>query len=52
MNDCRDIVQISNWIKKECDIYNLPYVDTAYNRENIINEFIESLCEQKNKIIG
>lgn len=52
MNDCRDIVQISNWIKKECGIYNLPYVNTTYNRENIINEFIESLCEQKNKIIG
>ena len=52
MNDCRDIVQISNWIKKECVIYNLPYVNTTYNRENIINEFIESLCEQKNKIIG
>ena len=41
------IVEISNWIKKECGIYNLPYVDTTYNRENIINEFIENLCEQK-----
>ena len=45
INDCRDIVEISNWIKKECGIYNLPYVDTTYNRENIINEFIENLCE-------
>ena len=43
MNDCRDIVEISNWIKKECDIHNLPYVDTTYNRGDIINEFIERL---------
>lgn len=44
MNDCIDIVEISNWIKKQCIEHNLPFIDTTYNREEVINEFIKSLA--------
>ena len=47
MNDCMDIVKISNWLKTQCIECNLPFVDTTYNRENVINEFIEMNSEEK-----
>lgn len=42
-NDCIDIVEMSNWLKEQCMECNLSYVDTTYNRETVINEFIDRL---------
>lgn len=33
--DCADIVAISKQLKEQCRIYNLPYYDTSYNRDQI-----------------
>ncbi len=33
--DCASIVTISKNLKEQCKIYNLPYYDTSYNREQI-----------------
>lgn len=41
--DCKGIVEISNWLKKQCIECDLPFVDTTYNRENVINEFMNRL---------
>ena len=45
--DCVDIVDISNYIKQQCFEYNLPYYETSYNRENVLNKFISELKMQK-----
>lgn len=31
--NCEDIVTISKWLKEQCRIYNLPYYDTSFDRE-------------------
>ena len=43
MKGCEDIVEISNWLKNECIIHNLPCIDMTYNRDAIINKFINKL---------
>lgn len=40
MRDCIDIVAISNFIKKQCILYDLPYYETSHNRESIIEDFV------------
>lgn len=42
-SDCADIVNISNYIKEQCIEYNLPYYETSYNREAVLNKFISDL---------
>ena len=39
---CTDIVNISNFIKKQCIQYDLPYYETSYNRNIILDEFISN----------
>ena len=37
--DCASIVTISKKLKEQCRIYNLPYYDTSYKREQIFHYF-------------
>lgn len=39
-DDCVDIVNISKMIKEQCLTYNLPYYETANNREGVLKEFM------------
>lgn len=41
--DCVDIVNISNYLKEQCILYGLPYYETSYNREHVLDEFIARL---------
>ena len=41
--NCSDIVTISKQLKEQCGIYNLPYYDTSYNREQIFNVILDCL---------
>lgn len=43
--DCLDIVNISHKIKEQCIAYNLPYYETSYNRDDIIEVFISQLVK-------
>ena len=43
ISDCEEIVSISRFFKEQCEIYKLPYFETAYNREKLFNEFMSSL---------
>lgn len=38
--DCVEIVDLSKFIKEQCLSYNLPYYETAYNREKVLHSFI------------
>lgn len=38
--DCADIVNISKIMKEQCILYGLPYYETSYNRDQVLNEFI------------
>ena len=37
--DCASIVTTSKKLKEQCRIYNLPYYDTSYKREQIFHYF-------------
>ena len=41
--DCADIVNISKNIKEQCIQYGLPYYETSYNREKVLNDFMSEL---------
>lgn len=43
--DCADIVTISKQLKEQCSIYNLPYFDTSYNREQIFKDILDSFSK-------
>lgn len=38
--DCFDIVEVSKRIKEQCEQYNLPYYETAHNREAVFRDFL------------
>ena len=35
----------SKYIKEECEKYNLPFIDTSYNRSEKINELVNKIIE-------
>lgn len=41
--DCVDIVEISQFVKEQCQSYNLPYYETAHDRELVLEEFMAAL---------
>lgn len=41
--DCFDIVEVSKQIKKQCEQFNLPYYETAYNRKAVLRDFLSNL---------
>ena len=43
--DCAEIVTISRMIKAQCEEYGLPYYETSYERERVLEEFINSLSD-------
>lgn len=38
--DCVSIVTISKKLKEQCRIYNLPYYDMSYNREQVFKSIL------------
>ena len=40
---CAEIVEISKYYKEQCEKYQLPYYETAQNREKVLEEFIKKL---------
>lgn len=42
-DDCFDIVKISRLIKEQCEQYNLPCYETAFNREAVFEDFLSKL---------
>ena len=47
--DCADIVNISKNIKEQCIQYGLPYYETSYNREKVLNDFVGGLVDTNEK---
>lgn len=41
--DCIGIVAISKQLKEQCRIHGLPYYDTSYDREQVIQSFLRNL---------
>lgn len=44
--DCIDIVDVSKMIKAQCISYDIPYYETACNREAVLKEFTEKLIKE------
>lgn len=42
-NDCLDIVNLSKMLKEQCDRFDLPYFETARDREEILKKFMGGL---------
>lgn len=43
MDGCKDIAEISRFYREQCTEHNLPYFETAKNRNIIFEEFVEHL---------
>ena len=41
-----NVVEESKFIREQCKKYNLPYYETARDRENVFNNFIQSINEK------
>lgn len=44
--DCEEIVEVSQMIRSQCMLYELPYYETAYEREQVLQNFIARLKEE------
>lgn len=44
--DCIEIVDISKMIKRQCILYDIPYYETACNRETVLGDFISKLTRE------
>jgi hypothetical protein len=42
---CGYIVEQSRFMKQQCEIHGLPYRDTSYNREAVLNEILTEILE-------
>lgn len=40
-------IKNSRFLKKECQKYNIKFVDTSYNREKVLNELLEYIIEME-----
>jgi len=45
MERCERFYNLSLYLKQECEKYNLPYIDTSYNREEIIEELVNKITK-------
>ena len=43
---CAELVEESKFIKNQCIKYNLPYFETAKNREKVFEQFLELFIEK------
>ena len=46
---CEEIVEVSKFIKEQCIKYNLPYYETAKNREEVFEQFIQLFTVNNNE---
>ena len=44
---CKENIDFSIYLKDECLRYNIPYFDTSYNREEVLNDVIKYVEEQE-----
>ena len=45
---CEENIKFSKYLEKECLKYHLPYFDTSYNREKVLNDVLKYIKEQEN----
>lgn len=45
LEKCKKIVAQSKEIQKQCKKFDLPFINTSFNREFIINEFVKKVIE-------
>ncbi len=44
--DCMEIAVLSKMIKGQCISYDIPYYETAYNRETLLRDFVSKLIRE------
>lgn len=42
----KDYIEISKYLQKECEKYNLPFIDVSQNREHILEDLSNKLIEK------
>ncbi len=40
-------IEISKWLKDECQKYNLPFIDISQNREEVIDNFLKEIINKE-----
>ncbi len=48
---CEEIVEVSHLLESECNEYGIKYYNTSYNRNEIINKFIEGFSIEHSRIL-
>ncbi|MCL2285817.1 MAG: hypothetical protein FWC32_05560 [Firmicutes bacterium] len=46
---CGNLIEESKFIKEQCAKYNLPYYETANNREQVFEEFCQMTAEKRER---
>lgn len=42
---CKKKIDESKYIKEECEKYGLPFIDTSFNRNEVIEKFVSKICK-------
>ena len=48
LNHAQDWYNCNEMLKQECPKYNIKYIDTSKNRENILKDILEDLIKLQN----
>lgn len=43
MERCIRFTNISKYLQEECEKYHLPFINTSFNRKEVIDNFIKSI---------
>lgn len=43
----KDYIEISKWLQKECEKYNLPFIDISKDRDKTIDNFIKEILNKE-----
>lgn len=45
MERCKRFSDISKYLQKECEKYQLPFINTSFNRKEVIDNFVKSILD-------
>lgn len=46
---CKRLIDESRYIKEECEKWHLPFLNTSYNRDEVMADYIENLAIQRRR---
>ena len=44
---CERLIEESQFLREECEKYQLPFLNTSFNRNQVIEEFVQNIVREK-----